>query len=469
MSTPSIAQPPASTTLIPPQMISPSLNDNPYFSAGAGLVGIGIVVSFCRSMSIRALRLAERRLFTTLEIPSRDHSYQWVMQWLIANSHHARHLGVETTLLRDASGHTTTTFDYIPSTGRHWMKFNRTHFLVERVREKSMVDLQAGLPFETLKLTTLAQKRDELSKLLIAARDKALRKEEGRTIIYHSAGQEWRPFGTPKKIRPFSSVILSDNVAESLKEDVKKFLASDRWYFDRGIPYRRGYLLYGPPGCGKSSYVTALAGELQYNICILNVSDPFLTDDRLNYLLATVPPRALVLLEDIDGAIAAHEAAAAESSSCPKKAPPPVAGMNNGVNPYGLRHNVTFSGLLNALDGVVATEERIVFMTTNHLHRLPESLIRPGRVDVKVFIGWATKSQLRRMFLRFFPDHEAHADEFCTSLRHLRLSVAEVQGFFLCCKNAPDEALRLAKQWGSASQDNTKTDGNALTATSASP
>lgn len=49
-----------------------------------------------------------------------------------------------------------------------------------------------------------------------------------------------------------------------------------------------GYLLYGPPGCGKSSYIMALAGELEYNICVLNLSERGLTDDRLNHLLRYV-------------------------------------------------------------------------------------------------------------------------------------------------------------------------------------
>lgn len=52
-----------------------------------------------------------------------------------------------------------------------------------------------------------------------------------------------------------------------------------------GIPYRRGYLLHGPPGCGKSSFITALAGEIEFGICILNLSERGLTDDRLNHLL----------------------------------------------------------------------------------------------------------------------------------------------------------------------------------------
>src|ERR1700759_347295 len=69
-----------------------------------------------------------------------------------------------------------------------------------------------------------------------------------------------------------------------------------------GIPYRRGYLLYGPPGSGKTSFIQALAGSLEYNICVLNLSERGLTDDKLNHLLANAPERSIVLLEDIDAA-----------------------------------------------------------------------------------------------------------------------------------------------------------------------
>ncbi len=65
-----------------------------------------------------------------------------------------------------------------------------------------------------------------------------------------------------------------------------------------GIPYRRGYLLHGPPGSGKSSFIQALAGQLEYNICILNLSERGLTVDKLNHLFANAPERSIVLLED---------------------------------------------------------------------------------------------------------------------------------------------------------------------------
>lgn len=69
-----------------------------------------------------------------------------------------------------------------------------------------------------------------------------------------------------------------------------------------GIPYRRGYLFYGPPGSGKSSYIQALAGALNYNLCVLNLSERGLADDKLIHLLSLVPERSFVLMEDVDAA-----------------------------------------------------------------------------------------------------------------------------------------------------------------------
>lgn len=54
-----------------------------------------------------------------------------------------------------------------------------------------------------------------------------------------------------------------------LLKDMENFLHNAAWYNDRGIPYRRGYLLYGPPGSGKSSLIAALAGELSLSVSFL--------------------------------------------------------------------------------------------------------------------------------------------------------------------------------------------------------
>ena len=74
-----------------------------------------------------------------------------------------------------------------------------------------------------------------------------------------------------------------------------------------GIPYRRGYLLHGPPGSGKTSFIQALAGELDYNLCILNLSERGLTDDRLHLILSIIPERCIMVLEDIDTAFSGRD------------------------------------------------------------------------------------------------------------------------------------------------------------------
>lgn len=197
----------------------------------------------------------------------------------------------------------------------------------------------------------------------------ALAEHKGKTIMYTAMGHEWRQFGHPKKQRPLDSVVLDSGISDRIVNDCEEFINNVKWYSDRGIPYRRGYLLYGPPGCGKSSFITALAGELERGICVLNLSDRMLTDDRLNHLLAVAPQETIILLEDIDAVFVSRE----ETKE--------VKAAYQGLN------SVTLSGLLNALDGVASSEGRILFMTTNYLDRLDPALIRPGRVDYKEYIG----------------------------------------------------------------------------------
>eukprot|EP00946_MAST-07B_sp_MAST-7B-sp1_P000552 g552.t1 len=91
--------------------------------------------------------------------------------------------------------------------------------------------------------------------------------------------------------------------AEALLADAREFLESERWYTERGIPYRRGYLLHGIPGGGKSSLVAAVASELKLPIYMLQLSNELLTDDTLHKLFQTMTLNpSILLLEDIDAA-----------------------------------------------------------------------------------------------------------------------------------------------------------------------
>jgi chaperone BCS1 len=185
------------------------------------------------------------------------------------------------------------------------------------------MQLMSGVPWETVTLTTLSRDRTLFSELLSEARDLAMRGHEGKLVINTAWGIEWKPFGQPRQKRPLHSVVLAPGVCERIGCDIKSFLERRKWYADRGqcaelsiytsnnnrtnkymagIPYRRGYLLYGPPGSGKTSFIQALAGSLSYDICLLNLSERGLGDDKLNHLLSNAPERSFVLIEDVDAA-----------------------------------------------------------------------------------------------------------------------------------------------------------------------
>ena len=353
-----------------------------------------------------------------------------------------RHLSINTEKLVHPNGAMHTHFSLIPGPGKHILRYKNAFLMVSRERETKAQSLQ-GDPWETLTLTTLYSQRHIFEDLFSEAHQLAEQGKEGKTVIYNSWGAEWKTFGNPRRKRPLESVILDRGVKERIVEDVQDFLSSGKWYYDRGIPYRRGYLFHGLPGSGKSSFIQALAGYLDYNIAILNLSERGLTDDRLNHLLTIIPERTLILLEDVDAAFGNRR-------------------MQSDEDGYQ-GANVTFSGLLNALDGVASAEERITFLTTNHVERLDPALVRPGRVDLTVRLGEATRYQVMELWDRFYgelEESEAGKQRFLEKLTALGIigekegmrpqpgratSAAALQGLFLFNKGNMEGAIATAE------------------------
>jgi mitochondrial chaperone BCS1 len=273
--------------------------DNPVFSGGFGLAMLAAGAQLLRFGSSAAMNIARKNLFVTLEVTSKDRSYPWVLHWLTARGSRTQHLSVETTLKSTLSGGTNTRFGFVPGPGFHLIWY-KNHFLgVQRLREQQMVDLNTGKPWEKVQFMGIGRNTEIFESILQEAYDMATRQEEGKTIIFTNWGTEWRPFGQPRARRSLESVILDEGVGEKIFADVCEWRASSDWYMDRGIPYRRGYLLYGPPGSGKTSFIMALAGKMGYNICVLNLAERGLTDDRLAVALSSVPPQVNTTHSDL--------------------------------------------------------------------------------------------------------------------------------------------------------------------------
>lgn len=409
-------------------VLAASLTDNPYFTAGFGLLGVGAGLTLLRQSGQRLAHMVRQRYLCSLEIASRDPAYLWIMQWLTKNPlRSGNHFSVQTVRMPSINETASSRMAslLVPSPGVHFLRWQGHWIRVSRERERSTAGDLGGLPFETVKLTMLGRSHEGFQRLLAEARADAASLADGRLPLYTPFAHEWRPFGAPRRRRPLDSVVLAPGIAERLLSDIKEFLASGKWYGERGIPYRRGYLLYGPPGTGKSSVVQAIASELGYSICLLNLADGIITDDRLQYLLAALPERSVLLLEDVDAASPSNSHAVEQ------------------------RARLTLSGLLNALDGVGASEERLVFMTTNHPERLDQALIRPGRIDLSLCIDLAGAEQAQRMFLRFYPGAVGEAEEFVRRLEARigsRHSPASIQGHFIQNKESARAALDNIEQ-----------------------
>ena len=431
----------------------------------------------------------KRWLLVDAEINNKDESYEWFLHWMRAHQQHRQspsgnggsrieknansrltggliqrikprmhHFSVDTQKIQHPNGSVDTTFSLVPGPGRHILRYKNAFFMINRMREAKVVDLQIGKPWETITITGLYSQRDILQQVLAEAHALAQQSTEGKTIVYMARTTSWERFGEPRRKRPLASVILDRGIRERIVSDVKQFLNSGSWYHDRGIPYRRGYLLHGPPGSGKSSFIQALAGELDYNIAIINLSERGMTDDRLNFLLTVIPQRTLVLLEDADAAFANRRVQ---------------------TDAHGYQGaNVTFSGLLNALDGVASTEQRIHFLTTNHLERLDSALVRPGRVDLSVRLGDVTRWQSEKLWDRFYgglDEYGVYKAQFLSRLGQLGIiedergrkrnpelstSAAALQGLFLYNKDNPEGAISMIP--GLIPENSMRTDEDAV-------
>lgn len=426
-----------------------TLFENPVFAGGVGLAGIGAAAAIARRSLIQGASLVKKRLLVDLEISKQDPSYPWILNWLaqprplppsiitksLTRIHHLSMRTTESKSSPSAPAHPI--FSLEPGFGRHIIRHKNAYISVNREKQSS-ANLTTGEPHETVTLTTLYAHRHIFEDIFGEAHGLAQMAQEGKTVMYNG-GMNWTQFGAPRRKRPLQSVILDEGVKERVVDDVKEFLRSRQWYVDRGIPYRRGYLLYGLPGSGKSSFIQALAGELDFGIALVNLSERGISDDRLAALLTSLPPRTLLLLEDADAAFTNRRQVESDGYS---------------------GSTVTFSGLLNALDGVAAGEERIAFLTTNHIERLDPALIRPGRVDMTVRIGEATRYQAAEMWDRFYGDIDEDRkgrERFLQRLEGLGLvatgdkqatlktSTAAIQGLFQFNKDNMDGAIEMAE------------------------
>ncbi|XP_006455635.1 hypothetical protein AGABI2DRAFT_180594 [Agaricus bisporus var. bisporus H97] len=406
----------------------------------------------------------------TAEFSEGDPAFDWILAFLskqqawrnswnfkISAKTLQRKNGVEASQI--CKGHKSENAEYVP-TYQNPQLFRWEGYWIEisKTLSSSSYNYQEdrSISSSTFYLTVYTRDVSVVSSLVEQARMEYMEMSQPHVII-HTSNRSYIPFYwnecKRKPRRSLESVILEEGVLDSLVFDAREFLGMEEWYQTTGIPYRRGYLLYGPPGSGKTSTVYALAGELELEIYSLSLASSSMDDSLLAAAVGCIPKRSIFLLEDIDCAFSRID----ESNS------------TNSTRMYGMtpKCNVTLSGLLNVLDGVASQEGVLFFATTNHVEDLDNALIRPGRIDKKVRYHHAVQAQAAALYKRFYPishcapesasedvsDEEKTvriddlAARFSQSIPDKTFTAAELQGFLLTCKFQPEKAVREVKDW----------------------
>lgn len=381
-----------------------TLSDSQIFMGGLALGILGILASFALNIWRVLRRVAERRLASSVTIDNRSEAYRHALLWLknSAALNHVRQLYFKEQLTE--SGETALT----PAPGQHWFWHEgRLCSFNWNVSEKQRVSGRHGQdPMETLTITTYLSSPKRIEEWLAQGREIARTQERiGPGLHVLRGGDYWDYVGDVQR-RGLETIVVDDDRLERVVADMRRFYDAADWYAQRGVPWRRGYLFYGPPGTGKSSLARALASELDRDLATLDLARPGMSDDDLREAMLGAPKNAILVIEDIDAIFVQREAS-------------------------GQRSGVSFSGLLNAIDGVGAQEGRALVMTTNHRERLDPALIRPGRADLHVEMGYVGAQAAGALFERFFPEHPALTAQFRAVLGNTRIAPCELQGWLL--------------------------------------
>ena len=266
-----------------------------------------------------------------------------------------------------------------PSYGNHFYFSKGNLVVITILSEESQMSLERK---ESLDISIYGLNNGNLAKEILFDLENYAESHIEKKYMYY-----WNWDWTKTKIVPdrtFESIFIDENTKKTIIDDITKFYNNTEFYIQKGFVHKRGYLFYGRPGTGKSSLITAIANHFDKRICYLDLSE-IENNKELRNTICSIPKNSILVLEDID-----------IYNNVNKRNDLP----DNNSN----QEKISFSSVLQMMDGSILPNGTIIIATTNYFEKLDSAFVRDGRFDIKIEIFPADKKLAKQMINYLAPD-----------------------------------------------------------------
>jgi AAA+ superfamily predicted ATPase len=222
-----------------------------------------------------------------------------------------------------------------------------------------------------------------------------------------------------KKInkRKLKTVILDQNIKKDIEKYIENYNNKDlkKRLNDLGHSHKMNIILSGLPGTGKSSLMYSLASTMDKDIATIDFHNSTLSDHAFISATNKIPENSIFVLEDIDALYIERN-------------------KNEG-------NRVSYSCILNFLDGVYSKDDLITIITTNHIEKLDKALIRPMRMDHIVKFTYCSKYQYEEIFKLIFPEKLDIMDNLYKIIKSKKFTTSILQKYLIKFIFEPEKLL----------------------------